>query len=126
MSNIELVDGFIEFAKKLRGENFKIGLVTSTTRSFVRVILVKAGIARYFDKVITREDCGISKPNPDIYCYAMKIFKIDPNYTVIFEDSFSGLMAAVKSKAGVIQVNNQPIKLDGVCLSVRNYLEIIT
>lgn len=80
----------------------------------------------YFDKVITREDCDISKPKPDIYCYAMKIFKVDPRYTVVFEDSFSGLKAAVRSKARVIQVNNQPAKLSGVCLSIRNYLAIIT
>lgn len=126
MSNIELVDGFIEFVKKLRKENFKIGLVTSTTRSFVKIILSKAGIEGFFDEVVAREDCNIGKPNPDIYCYAMKIFKINPRHTIVFEDSFFGLMAAVRSKAVVIQVNNQPAKLDGVCLNVRDYLEIIT
>lgn len=123
---IELVDGFIKFAKKIRKEDFKIGLVTSTTRVFTKIILTKAGIGHYFDKVVTREDCNISKPNPDIYCYAIEIFKINPKRTIIFEDSLSGLMAAVRSKAVVIQVNNQPAKLGGVCLNVRNYLEIIT
>lgn len=126
MSNIELVDGFIEFAKKLRKENFKTGLVTSTTRSFVKIILSKAGIESYFDKVVAREDCNIGKPNPDIYCYAMKIFKINPRHTIIFEDSFSGLMAAVRSRAIVIQVNNQSIELEGVRLSVRSYLKFIS
>jgi HAD superfamily hydrolase (TIGR01509 family) len=110
---IELVDGFIKFAKKLRKEDLKIGLATSTTRVFTEIILAKVGIDHYFDEIITREDCNISKPNPDIYCYAMKIFKIDPRDTIIFEDSFSGLMAAVRSKAAVIQVGKQLARLNG-------------
>jgi len=125
ISNIEVVNGFIEFAKKLRKENFRIGLVTSTTKVFVKIIFSKSGINHYFDQVVTREDCNISKPNPAIYLHAMKIFGVDPKYTIIFEDSSSGLMAAIKSGATVIQINGQLNKLNGVSCHGKNYLDIL-
>jgi len=126
ISNIEIVDGFIEFAKNLKEENFRIGLVTSTTREFVGTILTKSKINRYFDQVITREDCNnISKPSPAIYLQAMKIFGIEPKYTIIFEDSSSGLMAAIKSGAAVIQIAGQLNKLNGVSHHIENYLAIL-
>lgn len=125
INNIEVVDGFIEFAKNLRKENFRMGLVTSTVRDFTKIILVKSDIDHYFDQLVTRDDCNISKPNPAIYLYAMKIFGVDPKYTIIFEDSSSGLMAAIKSGATVIQINGQLNKLNGVSCHIKNYLDIL-
>lgn len=125
ISNIEIVGGFVEFAKNLKKENFRIGLVTSTVKTFTKIILIKSGIDHYFDRLVTGEDCNIGKPHPAIYLYAMKVFGVDPKYTIIFEDSSSGLTAAQKSGATVIQVNGQFNKLGGFPYHIESYLDIL-
>lgn len=109
---IKIVSGFVEFAKILKKGNFKTGLVTSTSRDFTKIILSKTQTIDYFDKVITREDCSVGKPKPDIYLLAMRLLRINPKDTIIFEDSQSGLRAAVESGATVIKIGRKQTSVE--------------
>ena len=109
---IKIVRGFVEFVKILKKEDFKTGLVTSTSRDFVKIILSKTQTTDYFDKIITRENCKVGKPNPDIYFFAMRLLRMNPKDTIIFEDSQSGLMAAVNSGATVIKIGRKQTSVE--------------
>ena len=50
-----------------------------------------------FDRVLTSEDFTASKPAPDCYLLGAKIFGLDIDECVVFEDAINGLQAGMAS-----------------------------
>jgi beta-phosphoglucomutase len=67
-------------------------------------------ILRYFDEVdsfdliISSADITRPKPDPEGFLLAMKHFNVQPENTIIFEDSAAGIAAAKATGAGVFVV----------------------
>jgi beta-phosphoglucomutase-like phosphatase (HAD superfamily) len=57
-----------------------------------------------FDFIVYGDDIVSSKPAPDIFLRSMEHFGIDPQDTVIFEDSGSGLLASHAAGAFTVYV----------------------
>ena len=123
-TQIDVVKGFHQFITELIKNKFKTALVTSTVKEYVETIARNAGINSYFDTFITAEDIVKSKPDPESYITAMNRLKAKPVNTIIFEDSLSGLKAAVKTGASVIKVGEPQIKFKEVVLVIKNYDEL--
>ena len=83
---------------------YYIVLVTTASRKNVEDILNKFDKIKMFDKIFTQEDVTKTKPNPEGYLKAMQYFKINPEDTIIFEDSETGLEAAKNSGAYYFKV----------------------
>jgi len=93
-------------------------------RDTVNMALERLGILHLFDAVFSNEDVSNPKPSPEIYQKCMKLAKSES--TIIFEDSYVGLQAAVGSGAQVHRVrhpddltleyilNARPNLMDGV------------
>lgn len=58
------------------------------------------------DLIISNEDVKNSKPHPEMYWKAMSMMGVLPEETLIVEDSPPGLLAASRSRANVLRVNN--------------------
>jgi dTDP-glucose pyrophosphorylase len=69
-------------------------------------MLAKIGIIEYMDLIISNEDVKNSKPHPEMYWKAMSIMGVLPEETLIVEDSPHGLLAASRSRANVLRVDN--------------------
>lgn len=80
-------------------EEYKLALVTTASKENCNEILTEFNVLSLFDLVLTREDVEKSKPNPEGFNKAMKIFGSDISETIIFEDSEVGLEAAKRSGA---------------------------
>jgi dTDP-glucose pyrophosphorylase len=69
-------------------------------------MLAKIGIIEYMDLIISNEDVKNSKPHPEMYWKAMSMMSVLPDECLIVEDSPHGLLAASRSRANVLRVDN--------------------
>jgi HAD superfamily hydrolase (TIGR01509 family) len=80
------------------------GLVTSSRRDEAHRKLGIAGIARYFDIVVSVDDVTAAKPAPDPYLLAARMLGVSPARCLAFEDSEVGAEAAHRAGCRVVQV----------------------
>ena len=91
---------------KLKHKNIKIGVVTNSIRQTTEFMLTYAGLLDSLDVLVTNQDVGDPKPNPECYLIAMEKLGVSPIETVIVEDSPYGIMAAKASGATVVTVTS--------------------
>jgi len=96
----------IELFKELRNMGYKLACASNSIRRSVLVMLAKIGIIEYMDLIISNEDVKNSKPHPEMYWKAMSMMSVLPEETLIVEDSPHGLLAASRSRASVLRVDN--------------------
>jgi HAD superfamily hydrolase (TIGR01509 family) len=92
----------------LKEKGYKLACCSNSVRTTVLTALAKLGLIEYMDLIISNEDVKNSKPHPEMYWNAMSIMKTLPEETLIVEDSPPGLLAAARSHAHVLRVNNPP------------------
>jgi beta-phosphoglucomutase-like phosphatase (HAD superfamily) len=91
----------------------KQGLVSASPRPIVDGVL-RGMSEKYFDQTVGAGDIERTKPFPDPYLHAAKLLGVDIAQSLIFEDSPTGITAAVASGAFVVavphyvQVQEQP------------------
>lgn len=91
---------------KLKSDNYVIACCSNSIRRSVLTMLAKLGLIEYMDLIISNEDVKNSKPHPEMYWKAMSMMGILPEETLIVEDSPPGLLAASRSRAHILRVNN--------------------
>ncbi len=96
----------IELFKELRDRGYKLAVASNSIRRSVLVMLAKIGIIEFMDLIISNEDLKNSKPHPEMYWKAMSMMECLPEETLIVEDSPHGLLAASRSRANVLRVDN--------------------
>lgn len=77
--------------------DYYLALVTTASRANVERILEHFALAPLFDAVSTQEDVRISKPDPACYNDMIERFGLPRESCMIFEDSASGIAAALAS-----------------------------
>ena len=87
-------------------DGYKIAVCSNSIRKTVLTVLSKLGIMEFMDYIISNEDVTNSKPHPEMYWRAISKMGCLPEETLIVEDSPYGLLAAYRSKAHVLRVNN--------------------
>lgn len=96
----------IQLFEELRNQGYKLAVASNSIRRSVLVMLAKIGIIEYMDLIISNEDVKNSKPHPEMYWKAMSIIGVLPEETLIVEDSPHGLLAASRSRASVLRVDD--------------------
>jgi sugar-phosphatase len=82
-------------------------IVTSGSRRLAMVRWHGAGIP-IPPHVITADDVTLGKPNPEPYRAAARLIGVNPEKTLVFEDSPAGATAGRNAGATVIAVGDQP------------------
>jgi HAD superfamily hydrolase (TIGR01509 family) len=90
----------------LRKDGYKIACCSNSIRRSVLVMLSKLGLIEYMDLILSNEDVKNGKPHPEMYWEAMSKMSVLPEETLIVEDSPPGLLAAARSRAHILRVNN--------------------
>jgi HAD superfamily hydrolase (TIGR01509 family) len=96
----------IKLFKELRDSGYKLACASNSIRRSVLVMLAKIGIIEFMDLIISNEDVKNSKPHPEMYWKTMSMMGVLPEETLIVEDSPHGLLAASRSRAMVLRVDN--------------------
>jgi beta-phosphoglucomutase len=75
-------------------EHARLGVVSTTWRENIDVVLRAAGIADRFEVIVGKEDVREVKPSPEGFALALKKLRLKPREAVAVEDSATGLAAA--------------------------------
>ena len=123
---------------RLKSLGYTLALATVTTSSQLEIyykenkkMLEEMNIEEVFDLITTKETVQKKKPDPEVYLKIMNYFGVNPSQCLIFEDSYTGVMAA--NRAGVEVVNIYDKYSDGerdkinelTDYSIPNYAEFI-
>lgn len=94
----------INLLSELKDKNYKIACCSNSIRKTVNIVLCRLGILEFFDIIISNEDVKNGKPHPEMYWKCMSDLSVDPEKTLIIEDSPTGLLAASRTKSHVLRV----------------------
>jgi len=107
LGEIKVDEALLEFMKYLEDKNFSLSVASNSVRNTIDIVLRNLGVDKYFSLILSNEDVTLPKPHPEIYWKAMTHFGVLPENTVIFEDSYVGRLAAQRSGARLIPVDNR-------------------
>lgn len=94
-SALEPLPGLLEFVALAREAGLKAALVTNAPGENALAVLRALGLEEAFDPIVLAEDVGAGKPDPRPYRHALKLLGARPEEAIAFEDSPSGIAAAV-------------------------------
>ncbi|MBO8436049.1 MAG: HAD family phosphatase [Spirochaetes bacterium] len=96
---LELSPGAEEFLSKLKERGAKMAIASSAPKCNMNWYIEEYGLDRFFklSEIIAGRTDIPSKPNPAIFSLAMSCLGTTPERTIIFEDSASGVKAALDS-----------------------------
>jgi len=100
---VPLMPGALEMSRLLNNAGIKQGLVSASPRQIVDGV-INGMPEKYFDVVVGAGDTERTKPFPDPYLFAAKLLGVDISKCLIFEDSPTGVKAAVASGAFVVAI----------------------
>lgn len=80
-------DGVLPFLDGLRARGVKMAIATLTARRHAEKALRDRDMLGYFDFMLTIEDVGVSKYQPDIYLMSAERLGLAPADCVVFEDA---------------------------------------
>ncbi len=92
--------------ESLSASGYKLACCSNSIKETVNSIAEMLGIKKYFDCIYSNSHVTKCKPYPYIYWYAMITCDVLPEETLIIEDSPIGLLAASRSGAKILRVNN--------------------
>jgi HAD superfamily hydrolase (TIGR01509 family) len=101
--NLPIVAGGAAAVRALSAK-YPLALVSGSMRHQIFFALGQLGITEYFKVILGAEDYPRSKPAPDGYAKAMKLLSVEPESTLIFEDSEAGIASALAAGATVVAI----------------------
>lgn len=101
---IEPIAGFVPFIEDLLSHNVKLGVATSAPLANLELILGKVSVKHYLGSVLASENVKKHKPDPEVYLSSAANLRVSPDQCVVFEDSFSGVSAALNAGMRVVGV----------------------
>ncbi len=108
-TGLGLAPGVEEFLDFLKSSGVRFTIATASGIENVSFYFDHLKLSRWFDysKVVFNNGLIKSKPDPEIFLTAMRLLDAEQRGTVIFEDSETGLKAALAAGPGiVIRVNS--------------------
>jgi sugar-phosphatase len=131
MANYEInltytgVKGAVVFLHTLKQQGIPTALVTSGDQWKVNEVINQLGINGMFTAQVTASDIQRGKPHPECYLLAAQYLQKPPEQCVVFEDSISGMEAAVASGALCIGIGPSsmvsPLLQAGACCVVPDF-----
>ncbi len=102
--HIEPINGILNFIWDLKDNGVKLGVATSAPYANLDLILNKIDIREKMGSVLASEDVKKHKPDPEVYLRSATNLGLSPEQCLVFEDSFSGVSAALNAGMRVVGV----------------------
>lgn len=116
-----LVPGLREFLERYR--SVPKALASNAEPENVNFILAESGLRAYFSAVVDGSRVSKPKPDPEIYLLAASRLGADPRNSIVFEDSYSGLGAALAARMRVVGILTTYTNLPNAAICVDNFLD---
>ena len=128
----------VELILRLKSLGYTVVLATMTTQVQLDIyskknkkMLQQMNIEEAFDLITRKEDVQNKKPDPEIYNKIMQHYNAKPEECLIFEDSYTGVLASKNAGIEVVNIYDKYADIDRDKIvkitdySIRNYREFI-
>ncbi len=127
VEQIPIMPGLVELLEKLQTKKYPMAVASSSTPEIIDLILKKTNLKNYFQVIVSAQETGKSKPEPDVFLLAAEKLGIKPVNCLAVEDSENGIKAAIA--AGMTCVAYQspdadPQKQKEADAVIRNYSQL--
>jgi len=102
--------GILKTLKKLKEKKLKIAAISARSNRTTMKTIKKAGLTKYIDVLISREDIINPKPHPDPLFLALKKLKIDPKNAIMVGDTPVDIQAGKNAGTRTIGVTYGPLE----------------
>lgn len=105
---MQLAPGAIDLLSYLKNKEIPIAIATASGKTNMEFFINKFNLLDYFaeEHIIYNDGKIKGKPHPDIFEKALSKLKVKSSESIIFEDSFSGIQAAINCKVKNIVIVN--------------------
>src|SRR5690554_3052096 len=120
------IKGYLEFLENLKAAGFKTGVATSAPYSNLHLIMEDLGFESKMESMLASENVSKHKPDPEVYLKSAKNLGVPVENCVVFEDSYSGVSAAINAGMKVVGVLSSHTKeeLPPCQLYIKDYKEL--
>lgn len=117
---------YLTFLDDLRSKGYKTSVATAAPLANLKLIIDRLQIATKMDLLLASEDVSQHKPDPEVYLKSAEELGVSPSACVVFEDSFSGVTAALNAGMKVVGVlsSHSQEELPPCSLYINDYSEI--
>ncbi|MES2826528.1 MAG: HAD family phosphatase [Bacteroidota bacterium] len=102
--HVDPIAGFLPFFLDLKNNGAHLGVATSAPMANLELILSKVAIREHLGSIMASENVKKHKPDPEVYLISAINLGVTPSQCVVFEDSFSGVSAALNAGMKVVGV----------------------
>lgn len=96
----------LSFLQAVRRMRTPLGVVSTARRENIVNVLQHIQALNVFDLIVSGEDVQKSKPDPECYVYAIEHFGVEPDSTLVFEDTQIGIRAALDAGADCMVIGS--------------------
>ena len=97
ITTVQPIDGAREYLHKLKKNGIKTAIATNCPRPLCKAALVRRGMSKYIDRIISSTSVGKGKDEPDIYLKAAQMLETPPADCMVYEDSHIALSGVKKA-----------------------------
>ncbi len=99
-----LLPGVAEFFTKAK--SLKIPLALGSASKNAELVLQKVGLLNQFDAIVDANLVKNGKPHPETFLKAAELLQLSPQECTVFEDSASGVKAAIDGQMFAVGIGN--------------------
>jgi HAD superfamily hydrolase (TIGR01509 family) len=116
--HLPLIEGAGDAVRRLAG-SFRLAIASSSNRPLIDAVLVKSGLAPFFEITVSSEEVARGKPAPEVYLEATRRLELAPQHCAAIEDSSNGVRSAHAAGMRVVVVPNRsyPPAADALALA---------
>ncbi|HQW10828.1 MAG TPA: hexitol phosphatase HxpB [Saprospiraceae bacterium] len=109
---VELLPGVKNTLDFLTSKGLPLGLASASHPTLIHLALEHTGIKKYFTTIQSGYQEYFSKPHPEIFITTASLLGVRNENTLVFEDSFHGMIAGLAARMKVIAVPDPPQRQD--------------
>lgn len=123
----ELKPGAIELLDFWKEKGLPMGIASASSMAHIKTAIDKFELNKYFQLIYSGDFEDYGKPHPGVYISACKKLNINPLFSVAFEDSMNGMLAAKSARMKVVGLLDQgqykETKYDFVDLKIESHTQ---
>lgn len=138
LNTVTFKPNVVKLIRELKNHGFKVILATMSSDRQInqysklnKNMIKEMVILDEFDLIITKNDVVNKKPHPEIYYKVMEYLGAIPSECLVFEDSYTGVMASRNANIEVVNVYDKYSDVDRVLIDelttykINNYGEFL-
>lgn len=106
LKEVEPMPGLMEILHAFH-DKLRLAIATSAQRHMVDIVMERLHIEQFFDHVQTSDTIKNGKPHPEIYLTTLQKLGVEPQRSIVLEDSHNGAKAGKAAGAYTIAIPSE-------------------